>query len=318
MKIERLYKFISSLLAVGFFSLGFFSCIKEDMDDCPTDIRVYFDYLPATYATIKEGINPEQVTRMNLYWFDAETNLLLGEVVDENPELSSDYYITIPTLQAGEYKFIAWGNLKDCYTLLPETPVIGTTTFDQLAVNLNSIEEDCVKTKIAPLFFGKSGIIELKQGVFSKEVRIPLMQDTYTFNLKVNGQLSANNSYKIVISDSNTLLDFENFYVACPSVNYISECSFSQKNTITGSLTTMKVDRGRSPILKVINQRDEATPVFEADLIDLILKLETQHKIEIDFSQMYEFDIEITIDNGSFAISINGWKIIYDESQLFD
>jgi hypothetical protein len=77
MKMERLNKLKYSLLVVALLSMTFNSCIKDDIDDCPASVRVYFDYLPATYANIKEGINPDEVTRLTLYWFDAKTNLFL-------------------------------------------------------------------------------------------------------------------------------------------------------------------------------------------------------------------------------------------------
>lgn len=321
MKMERLYKYTFSLLVMALLSMTQTSCIKEDMDDCPSNLRVYFDYLPATYASIKEGINPNDVKQINLYWFDAETDLLVGSEVaqfdNENP-FSSDYYIEIPMLESGEYKFIAWGNLNGCYDLKPETPVNRNTTYDKLSISLNSIENDSVKSKISPLFFGQSGLEEIKQGAFTQDVRIPFVQNTYTFHVLVSGRLAATSKYKIVIADSNTHLGFDNSYIACPTINYVTQCGFPERNALAGELTTMKISRGRAPILKVVDENNEASPVFKANLVDLILELEKQHKIEIDFSQMYEFDIELYVDRGSFGITINGWKIIYEENELVD
>lgn len=316
--MERLYKFTYSLLVMVLLSMSFNSCIKDDLSDCPSSIRIYFDYLPATYANIKEGITPDDVEQMNLYWFDAETNLFLGAEVDEAPELSSsDYFMTIPTLKTGEYKFIAWGNLKDEYSLLPEEPVVGSTTFDKFTVTLNTIVNDSVKTKITPLFFGQSTVTSIKAGTFSPEVRIPIIQDTYTVNLTVDGKINGNRRYRYVISDSNTFLGFDNAYIPCSTVHYMTNCGTPEKGKIKGSLTTLRISEGRSPVLKVIDTEDEADPVFKINLIELILDLEVQHKVEIDFDNMYEFDIEVTIDNGSFVVVINGWKLVYREEELF-
>jgi Protein of unknown function (DUF1812). len=318
MKMERLYKFTYSLLVVVLLSIAFNSCIKDDLSDCPSSIRIYFDYLPATYANIKEGINPDEVTRMNLYWFDAETDLFLGVEVDEAPELGlSDYFMTIPTLKTGEYKFVAWGNLEDEYSLLPEEPVVGSTTFDRFTVTLNTVVNDSVKNKISPLFFGKSEPKKIQLGELAPEVTIPIVQDTYTINLTVDGKLDTGGNYHYVISDSNTFFDFNNAYVPSTTVHYMTDCGKPQNGKLNGSLTTLRIGKGRNPILKVLDTRDEADPVFSINLVDLILDLETLHKVEIDFDHMYEFDINVTIDNGSFIVVVNGWQLVYREQELF-
>lgn len=316
--MERLYKFTSSLLLVMLLSMSFNSCIKDDLSDCPSSIRIYFDYLPTTYANIKEGITPDDVKQMNLYWFDAETDLFLGMKVDEAPDLSSsDYFMTIPALKYGEYKFIAWGNLKDEYSLLPKEPVVGSTTFDKFTVTLNTIVNDSVKHKIKPLFFGQSMKTTIKAGEFSPEVRIPIVQDTYTINLTVTGKINENKRYRYVVSDSNTFFDFNNAYVPCSTVHYMTDCGAPEKGKIKESVTMLRISKGRSPILKVIDIEDETNPIFKINLIELILDLEVQHKVEIDFDNMYEFDIEVTIDNGSFVVVVNGWQIVYREEELF-
>lgn len=314
--MERLYKFTYSLLVVAIFAITFTSCIKEDMDDCPSGINVYFDYLPATYANVKEGINPKDVSQINLYYFDAATDLFLGTATDESVELGQNYYMTIPALNTGEYKFVAWGNLKGNYSIEPETPQVGVTTFNQLRAYLNSVERDSIKSKVTPLFFGGKSVELKKTGVSTQEIRIPIIQNTYTINLKVNGALDVKNRYKYIISDNNTYLGFDNSYIASTTVHYIAECGYPEKGSLNGSITTMRISEGRAPVLKVLKYGNEEDPIFRANLVELILKLEKEHKIEIDFSNMYEFDIEVTIKGSSFIIIINGWEVSFSEEEL--
>ena len=320
--MERLYKFTYSLLVMAFLSISFNSCIKEDLDNCsdieynPTDVLVYFDYLPATYANIKEGINPEEVTQMNLYWFDAETDFFLGEEIDDAVQLSPDYFMTIAALPAGKYRFIAWGNLSGNYSFKPESPIVGTTTFDRFATYLNTVEDDSVKNKIAPLFFAQSGVTEIKGGDIYTEIKMPIVQNTYTINLTVKGRFNENSSYKYVITDDNTFYGFDNSFIPGGTVHYMTDCGSPKNGDINGSITTLRIGRGRSPILKLIDAQDKNDPVFSIDLVQLILDLEKQHKIEIDFSRMYEFNIEIKVEGDSFIITINGWKLTYTEEEL--
>ena len=313
--MQRLYKFTFSLLVVTLLSSTFISCIKENLDDCPSNIRVYFDYLPATYANIKEGINPEQVSRMNLYYFDVETELYLGMVTDDAVSLSRDYFMTLPAFKTGEYKFVAWGNLTDSYHLEPESPVVDATTFDQFRTHLNSVKQDSVKQRLTPLFFGETRTKILNSSLTTQEIRIPIIQDTYTINLKVQGAIDSKCNYKYVITDNNTYLGFDNDYIASPPVHYVTECGHPVNHVLTNSVTTLRIDSQRNPVLKVMED-EKAEPVFNAKLIKLIMALEKQHKIEIDFSNMYEFDIEVTIQGSSFIITINGWEVNYSEEEL--
>lgn len=223
--------------------------------------------------------------------------------------------MTIPALSTGEYKFIAWGNLKGEYSLLPEDPIVGSTTFDKFTVTLNSIVNDSVKNKISPLFFGQSRAT-IKVGEFSPELRVPIIQDTYTINLTVDGQLLDSRNYKYVVSDSNTYLGFDNSYTPSSAVHYVTNCGTPNNGKLKGSITTLRIGKGRAPILKVIDTYNESDPILKVNLVDLILQLEKQHKIEIDFDNMYEFDVEVTIDNGSFTIVINGWELTYREEEL--
>lgn len=72
--MKRLYNITYSLLAATLL-LSTQSCIKEDMADCiPSDIRVYFNYVEGSYASAKEGINPSDVSQINLYVFSADGN----------------------------------------------------------------------------------------------------------------------------------------------------------------------------------------------------------------------------------------------------
>lgn len=315
MKMQRLYKFTFSLLVVTLLSTTFSSCIKESLDDCPSNIRVYFDYLPATYANIKEGINPDEVSQMNLYYFDVKTSLYLGMETDNAVSLSRDYFMTLPKLKTGEYRFVAWGNLTGEYSSEPEPPVVGATTFDQFRTYLNLIEQDSVKYKLTPLFFGETKAEISNSNLTTQEIRIPLVQDTYTINLKVKGAIDSKSKYRYVITDNNAYLDFDNYYIASSPVHYITECGYPVNNVLTNSVTTLKIDSQRNTVLKVI-ENDNVEPVFKAKLINLIKELEKQHKIEIDFSNMYEFDIEVTIQGSSFIITINGWEVNYSEEVL--
>lgn len=91
--------------------LGFSSCIKEDLDECLSIIRVRFDFSHNMFSENRFG---EQVEMVALYVFDDQGVLVSEESVTSKFDHNS--YIELTGLPKGSYKLVSWAKslyLKD-------------------------------------------------------------------------------------------------------------------------------------------------------------------------------------------------------------
>lgn len=315
--MKRLYNITYSLLAATLL-LSTQSCIKEDMSDCPSDIRVYFNYVEGSYASAKEGINPSDVSQINLYVFNADGKFL-SEHVDPAPKMSKDYFITVPGLETGSYQFIAWGGLDSELYNLSEPLVPGQTLLSDVQLHLQSIQNDTIKAALAPLFHAahRKGVIDVKKGISVKDT-LNLTQDTYKINVTVDGIKANGDNYLLSVEDNNGRYRFDNSIASQTKFNYISPCTeINNGAKLTSSVTVLRLLENRSPILRVFNET-KGTIAFEKNLVELLMLINTVGG-KIDFSYMHEFDIELIARNGvelSFDVIINGWRVIENGSGL--
>lgn len=316
--MKRLYNITYSLLAATLL-LSTQSCIKEDMADCmPSDIRVYFNYVEGSYASAKEGINPSDVSQINLYVFSADGKFL-SEHVDPAPKMSKDYYITVPGLESGSYRFVAWGGLDSELYDLSETLVPGQTLLSDVQLHLQSIQNDTIKSNLSPLFYAahKDGIVNIKRGVSVRDT-LNLTQNAYKINVTVDGLKANSDNYLISVEDNNGRYRFDNSIASQSKFNYISPCTKVNNGTrLTSSITILRLLESRSPLLRVYDA-SKGSVVFERNLVELIMLINTVGG-RIDFSYMHEFDIELVARDGiglNFDVIINGWTVVENGSGL--
>jgi hypothetical protein len=322
-QLHRVYVFLLFLAAVASQS-----CIRDDLSNCISDKRVYFDY--DLTLSEKGGINPEDITRINLFIFD-ENGLFVKEYIDEAPRLSPEYAITINDLRTGYYRFIAWCNLKDPYAMSPAGLVPGQTRFDDLRVLLQSINSHReVTEELKPLFFATHAGNSFEiLGAKSQFIHLNLIKDTYRINVTVSGMestLAGMYDYKLNIEDDNGAYLFDNDFASCERFTYTQPCrvvesaKFGERNDLKSSLTVLRLTEerkprlraeGPQPVLRLINDQTKEV-VVEDDLIALI-KEANQAGAKIDFETTYEFDIEYELSQESSLvvyIYINGWRLI--------
>jgi hypothetical protein len=300
------------------------SCIKDDLSDCQREKRVYFSYKLFTHASagaIREGINPADIKRMDLYIFD-ENGLFVQRTTDEAPVMSPDYYMTIPGLKSGKYKFIAWGNLQNQYTVSPDELIPGKTTMEELQLYLNRITaEKTVDEPLAPLFYATHAEKDLEVNALADQnFQLEMIQDTYTINVKVTGlteELLNNNTYRLNISDDNDKYTFNNEFVPSAPFTYTSLFK-KEAETLLSRLTVMRLTDNRSPMLYVVNTNRPEEHLIENNLVELLLALHKVHGLTIDFRHQYEFTIEYVLDSAQAVVSINinGWDLKPEDAVL--
>lgn len=300
------------------------SCVKDDLSDCLKETRVYFSYRPVTYASadvIREGIYPADIIRMNLFIFD-ENGKFVKEIIDESPTMSLDYYITIPDLKSGKYRFVAWGNLEDQYDISSDELIPGKTSIEELQVHLSCIADKTVNESLVPLFYATHTDKSLEvNAMVSQKFQLDMVQNTHLINVSVVGvekdELNVN-TYRSEIYDNNDKFKFDNDFVQSDFFTYTTHCTREQINeTLSSSLTIMRLADDRKPMLRVINNQT-GDCLVEDNLVELLLTLRA-FGVKVDFNYQHEFNIKYVLDAESpttITIYINGWKLVKEDGEL--
>ena len=308
-------------------TLLLFSCLKEDMSNCPEEIRVYFKFTDM-FTLTGEGypINPGHVDRMHLYIFN-DKGYYLGEYRDEHiAGFSDEYYIDCSDLLPGKYSFIAWGGKdEECYstslgnTLTPPSFVKSKTTFDEALLTLNRSGNN-VSTPVHHLFH--SGLPATVTNAKVQRFDMPLMQITNTINIRTVGLPYDGNTYRFNIKDNNDVYTFDGSFAtreSDPFFTYTAPCMKDKEmGQLSATLNVMRLAGYRhSPQLQISNETAGNLLYHTDDLISLIERTVPDN----DFDTTHIYDIEITFDDGddtgfTFTIMINGWVLREQNNEL--
>lgn len=301
---------IVSIVTLFFLML---SCIKEDLSDCPVgenEIRIYIDYT-ITGTASPQRVNASLAERLDLFIFDNHGKYL-ETVTDLSAEVNSNYYMSI-TLAEGDYSFVVWGNLDTPYATEPAVFTPGVTDISDAMLYLAREEGDSIHTLLSHLFFGNL----LQTNITNKTnqyFNIALKQNTNIINLTVIG-LSPDDYYNYMISDTNGRYFFDNSFSPDKEIHYTADMTMNDQQQQVSSLTVLRLAEDREPVLSLTNKTTSEL-LYSHNLIKLIMKLE-ELGLVVDFNTMYQFDIVLAFDTEmNVSISINGWDIIEDGSEL--
>ena len=321
-RIEALFSEVSlgqaiATLVVSVLMLS--SCLKEDMSDCPEQIRVYFDITTSDEA---DDINPDDIDRMNLYVFNNK-GFYLGEYRDEYiAGFDDNYFIDCSDLLPGKYHFIAWaGKDEQSYSTIPVPFVKGKTKLDEALLILQH-SDGIVANKIHHLFHSELPVTVTNEKV--QRFDMPLIQHTNTINIRTEGLPANAFSYTFEIADNNCKYLFDRSFVTCQeNFKYVADCTKDDTNQLFSTLNVMRLATDRhTPQLRVYNKTNGATlyPVDgqSGDLIRLIKRAYRNN----DFDATHTYDIVFRFEdngdpsNSNVTILINGWEVREQEGSL--
>lgn len=285
------------LLLLMLFS--FSSCISEDMDDCPTGLKIYFDYAPATYA--RTGIDPSEVKRIDVFVFDAQGKFI-GVWIDKDLVLSNDYFITVPNLPQNQtYRFIAWSGIDSDYSVMPTPFTEGKTSYDDARLLLEH-QSGTIDTPIRPLFHAeKSQYIDNSR---EQRVDMPLVQVYNTINLTTEGLSNNSKTYRMTINDNNGNYNFDCSFAPDSDFNYTTPCIKDANGQLSASLPILKLASNRNPIFEITDQ--DGTVLFSENLVTLINALGSNN-----YEHIHTYDVHIKFGL-SVWVSVNGWWVVED------
>ena len=289
--------YLSVLLFASLFLSG---CIAEDLSDCPTGLKIYFTYDPATYA--RTGIEPSEVKWIDVYAFDSR-GIFRGVWIEKDPILSPDYYLSINNLPTGDYRFIAWGGSDKSGIPSPGAFVPGTTTFNEAILALEH-SSGVIDSKITKLFHA-----ETTAQVYGNDQRIdmPLKQVYNTLNLTTGGLLNSTDTYSMTVYDNNGNYYFDSSFAPDSDFKYTMLCNKDTGGQLSASLDVLKLAADRNPVIEITNDT-QGTTLFKENLAGLI------NAGGFDYDNLHVFDIHLEFGL-SVSVSVNGWTVI-DEGNL--
>ena len=307
---------IATLLVCTIF---LFSCLKEDMSNCPEQIRVYFTFTNK-HTLVGEGypIDPDDINQKRLYVF-SHTGYYLGEYHDAHiANFNEEYYIDCSDLLPGKYRFVAWGGQDEsCYSTAlghsenPAPFIKSTTGFDEALLMLKHSGND-VTTPVHQLFHSSLPVTVTNTKI--QRFDMPVMQITNTVNIRTAGLPAGPDAYRFQIIDNNDAYTFDGLFatgVSDPTFSYTTPCTKDGTGQLSATLNVMRLAANRhKPQLQIYNETAGKPLYHTEDLIGLIQKADPNN----DFDTTHIYNIDIIFDEGNdtnftFTILINGWAV---------
>ncbi len=190
--VKNLFKTLAVVLVAGSVSCN----LAEDLSRCDVEMRLTFNF-----SRHGEALLAREVPSLSVFAFDASDRLVGRWDEMDAARITADYTMTVP-LAPGSYRFVVWGGLvNDNYFLSSPgkglghllTPVVGLTTFDELAVRIKRNTRShhtgafhFVDDVPGALFFGSTDPIDLRTGA-GHDIDIELVKYSNTINLTVTG-----------------------------------------------------------------------------------------------------------------------------------
>ena len=292
------------------------SCLKENMSNCPEQIRVYFTFTTIDTYTGEgdDPINPDDVDRMRLFIF-SDMGYYLGEYHDEYiTGFSTEYYIDCSDLLPGKYSFIAWGGMDEyCYATAPELFEKGKTTFDEALVMLNHNGNS-----VHHIFHSDLPVTVTNDKV--QRFDMPLAQLSNTINIHTVGLPADNYQYSFNITDNNDIYHFDRSFatsVKDANFTYTAPCTKDGMHQLHSTLNVLRLAENRhTPQLQIYNESTGTVLYpFGAHSGDLIGLIKSAYP-ENDFDKTHTYNIVLVFGipgdgntNFTLTVFINGWQV---------
>jgi hypothetical protein len=320
--MKKLVYYIGILVCTSGF---LFSCIAEDLSDCPPDSLV-----PQIILVPYEGndIINDSLYSAKICVFDEQERFIASYHVEGRPQLNK-IYTPDWKFPPGKYYFSVWLNYHDMHV---DPCEIEQSLRRSTTVGLDIPTTRTIDGKIPFLCHGKldnqdSG--PQKNKLFT----IPVMQFTNRINLRVTGlnniplfraSAAENQEYEFSITDNNGIYGYDGDFVPQDNFTY-STIKQVNSDTLDVSLTVMKLSKTRhNPTISIRNRTiNKQLPIPEdltTNLIELILSANPNN----DFDKKHVYDIEINIDDPSgneeeiiITVTINGW-VVYKSNHILN
>ena len=301
------------------------SCMDDDLSDCPplpppvheTDTRIQFGYVSFS-GDNTEGFDASELESITVFAFDS-LGRFYGQVTDAAPRLADPLYSVSLPLLPGRYDFYAWGNVRDCYAFTSSDLIKEQTQASEIGLNYARPSNDTVRVHPHPLFFGSlknaEVILPTRADTTYLTLLLPLVKNTYNIDFELLG-LDEDRSLELVVTDNNASYGFDNSFWNSDYLHHAASAQWESSSALhRASITTLRLERNRSPRLKLYNSATGHL-IYHNDLIDLLLAAEETSGKRIDFSRQHNFKVALAFSeeektgNISLTITVNGWHVV--------
>lgn len=300
MKTIRIYC-LSALLLLIMFGC---SRIKDDLDDCPVILHLYFESVMRKYQY-------EDVTdRLDLYMYD-NSGKLMKKYSYTREELEAMDFSHVSEMKKGQYMFVASVNQADCYD------VSGEHDMNALNISLNTVYGNEVHDRQKDLYHGNKivPIPDYRKGTIHVYDTIALYKNTNHINVDVvyNGPLEPGQVVSAYIDGNNGSFGYSNVCHDESERLYRPHGRDEQLPSWLFRLTTMQLWIGSDLTLHVEKGEPEGekTQIKQFGLVSEILK-HPDYNTDDDLDQQDIYDIKLVIDANGVILNliINDWYVI--------
>lgn len=295
-KITRIL-FITVIIC---FSVG---CLREKHDLCSDSVLLKFCYVDYNNLPLKPGF-PE-IDHLSVFVFDGN-GLFVCEKQDSAIQINDEYTMELPFYE-GQYQFVVWAGLSDCYNIAPCLP--NQTHLQEFILTLKQENDNTILTPPSLLYHGWHETVTLNP-FNTEEITIGLKRLTNTIQVIIHAA-NADIQPQISIQDNNGSYTPQGKMIPGQIIKYLpSYTHFSDKSgTWIADFNVMLLQTDSDAQL-IISSPDDGLE-YNEKLISGLLAANPN----INFNTDHDFTIEITFDNAYVPVNIlvNGWEVIFEE-----
>lgn len=347
-------KSVLKILVACFLFAGVAACswVKDDLDDCPTGVKVQFRV--AMNVAYNGLFNAQafynDVEDVNLWVFD-EHGVYLGTYTEQGSNLkNNDFTMELP-LQAGRYKMVVWTGLQDGFYEVPALRA-GVSKMEELTLRLKRDADNRQGEQLTPLWHGEIGDVEVRN-MQNTLITVGLVKDTKTLVTVMQdvwGNDLHSEDYDFEIIAANGYMDHRNRLLDDDDIHY--DAYFKQTAEVDtdnefksltrageAGITKFRVARAELNTLRlmtdkktrfVVTEKATGRTLMNINLTQYLLLTRTLYegKYGVKISDKDYLDYEDTFSiiffltpgsEGSFLVtklSINGWIIRLNDAAL--
>lgn len=260
--MSKIHKIFVTIISV----LSFSGCLRiyENMENCPTNIKVEFIY----NADAKTNVITKYISNIRLYIYDETGKYISSQFVSEQElKLSGFTYLDIP--KAGKYKIIAWGNTGG-------NTNISAKDLPNSNITNKNFDEGNVPKQNDPIYYGQGEIIlnksqdNVSTKVFFKNAHIKL-------DISIVGLDKT--KYKPVVEIKNLFPEFNFNMEAGKSSSYIPNLKYEEnKKRFYSSVNAFRFKNDNNISIIVSTKGGNSQKLVLKDFIN-------EHSINVDDKQ---------------------------------
>lgn len=319
------------------------SCIREDMSECHSSIRLRFSY--TLHDEPEQGnLFGRDIRHVRAYVFNAEG--VLDTIAVSNGTLGNDYAMTLD-LEPGAYRVVAWGAegedlLRSYRQSQPsgEELIPHQSTIDDLRVALACEPTPDADGNLHPLqaqfddlFYGAAGTrskdgdsrytiipIELTSGK-TEERTVELIRNTNIIRLTIKGAWNFDPATGIetAITGANSRYTYQNTITGdAPGVRFLPRLGQTDATTLRADINIQRLEWNRTapePLMLSVKELVNDQTLLRQDLVELLKKAKDNNNNPVyrnqeDFDREYIYPITLDFaDDLTLKIYVKEWLI---------